>query len=69
MVHRALEHFYAKPSTDRTEDSLRSSLDQMLEEFSDDADVLYLELTGDKFERVECKLVALATEALKFVAS
>ena len=63
MVHRALEHFYANPNADRTEDALHSSVDQMLEEFSDDADVLYLDLTGEKFERLgsECNKLAFNT--------
>ena len=36
----------------------------MLEEFSDDADVLYLDLTGEKFERLGSECNKLAFNAL-----
>lgn len=63
MVHQALEYFYASPSTQRTAEQLHTAVDQMLDEYQSNEDVLYLGLTGESYTNLgnECRQLALNT--------
>ena len=61
MVHQALEYFYDSPNTERSEDQLHSAVDKMLSDYETDDDIIFLDLTGDKYDKLgnECRKLAL----------
>ena len=61
MVHRALEHFYADTAAPLDAERMNDSVDQMLNEFEHDDDVLFLGLEGVRFIQLgdECRKLAM----------